>query len=205
LQRKEEFSRGRMPPADHSATMPNPECPKSCEACCASQAYLVGIIVVLVLLCLIFLSTSFLLWIRPGRLRVSSKSEKKRKAGEPPTLTRINSFTVMQLKAEGEPTPRSVIEMTEQPKVKKDYNTQKSFEENGKVKSFDESGKFRRFDSDLYKGASRTSLGVTNSISHSSYNSANEELQFDLYDYDPNGMNGQPATVSFHSSRLISH
>ena len=43
---------------------------------------------------------------RPGRLRVSSKSEKKRKAGEPPTLTRINSFTVMQLKAEGEPTPR---------------------------------------------------------------------------------------------------
>ena len=96
-------------------------------------------------------------------------------------------------------------------KVKKEYNTQKSFEENGKVKSFDESGKFRRFDSDLYKGASRTSLGVTNSISHSSYNSANEvmpvildaklmpfaqELQFDLYDYDPRGMNGQPATVS---------
>ena len=63
-----------------------------------------------------------------------------------------------------------------QPKVKKDYNTQKSFEENGKVKSFDESGKFRRFDSDLYKGASRTSLGVTNSISHSSYNSANEVM-----------------------------
>ena len=96
-------------------------------------------------------------------------------------------------------------------KVKKEYNTQKSFEENRKVKSLDESGKFRRFDSDLYKGASRTSLGVTNSISHSSYNSANEvmpvildanlmpfaqELQFDLYDYDPHGMNGQPATVS---------
>ena len=88
-----------------------------------------------------------------------------------------------------------------QTKVKKEHNAQKSFEENGKVKSFDESGKFRRFDSDLYnKGASRTSLGVTNSISHSSYNSANEvmpvildanlmpfaqELQFDLYDYDP--------------------
>ena len=106
-----------------------------------------------------------------------------------------------------------------QPKVKKEYNTKKSFEENGKVKSFDESGKFRRFDSD--KGASRTSLGVTNSISHSSYNSANEvmpelldtklmpfaqELQFDLYDYDPHGMNGQPATVSrIHSSRFISH
>ena len=51
-----------------------------------------------------------------------------------------------------------------------------SFEESGKVKSFDESGKFRRFDSDLYKGASRTSLGVTNSISHSSYNSANEVM-----------------------------
>ena len=99
-----------------------------------------------------------------------------------------------------------------QTKVKKEHNAQKSFEENGKVKSFDESGKFRRFDSDLYnKGASRTSLGVTNSISHSSYNSANEvmpvildanlmpfaqELQFDLYDYDPHGMNGQPATVS---------
>ena len=106
-------------------------------------------------------------------------------------------------------------------KVKKEYNTQKSFEENRKVKSLDESGKFRRFDSDLYKGASRTSLGVTNSISHSSYNSANEvmlvivysklmhftqELQFDLYDYDPHGMNGQPATVSpIHSSRFISH
>ena len=98
-----------------------------------------------------------------------------------------------------------------QPKVKKEHNAQKSFEENGKVKSFDESGKFRRFDSDLYNGASRSSLGVTNSISHSSYNSANEvmpelldtelipfpqELQFDLYDYDPHGMNGQPATVS---------
>ena len=108
-----------------------------------------------------------------------------------------------------------------QPKVKKEYNTQKSFEENGKVKTFDESGKFRRFDSDLYKGASRTSLGVTNSISHSSYNSANEvmpelldtklmpfaqELQFDLYDYDPHGMNGQPATVSpIQSPRFISH
>ena len=104
------------------------------------------------------------------------------------------------------------------PKAKKEYNAHKSFEENGKVKS--ESGKFRRFDSDLYKGASRTSLGVTNSISHSSYNSANEvmpvildaklmpfaqELQFDLYDYDPHGMNGQPATVSpIHSSRFIS-
>jgi len=213
LQRKEKFSRGMMTPADHSAAiMPHPECPKSCEACCASQAYLVGIIVVLVLLCLIFLSTSFLLWIRPGRLRVSSKSEKKRKAGEPPTLTRINSFTVMQLKAEGEPTPRSVIEMTEhgtsqsiQPKVKNGYNTQKSFEENGKVKSFDESGKFRRFDSDLYKGASRTSLGVTNSISHSSYNSANEELQFDLYDYDPHGMNGQPATFDFEERSRTGH
>ena len=65
MQRKEKFSRGMMTPADHSAAiMPHPECPKSCEACCASQAYLVGIIVVLVLLCLIFLSTSFLLWIR---------------------------------------------------------------------------------------------------------------------------------------------
>ena len=108
-----------------------------------------------------------------------------------------------------------------QPKVKKENNTKKSFEEKGKVKSFDESGKFRRFDSDLYKGASRTSLGVTNSISHSSYNSANEvmpesldaklmpfpqELQFDLYDYDPHGMNGQPATVSpIQSPRFISH
>ena len=94
-----------------------------------------------------------------------------------------------------------------QPKV-----TQQTFEESGKLKSFDESGKFRRFDSELYnKGASRTSLGVTNSISHSSYNSANEvmtfmleaklnpcaqELQFDLYDYDPRGMEGQPTTVS---------
>ena len=89
-----------------------------------------------------------------------------------------------------------------QPKV-----TQQTFEESGKLKSFDE----RRFDSELYKGASRTSLGVTNSISHSSYNSANEvmtfmleaklnpcaqELQFDLYDYDPRGMEGQPTTVS---------
>ena len=89
-----------------------------------------------------------------------------------------------------------------QPKV-----TQQTFEESGKLKSFDE----RRFDSELYKGASRTSLGVTNSVSHSSYNSANEvmtfmleaklnpcaqELQFDLYDYDPRGMGGQPTTVS---------
>ena len=77
---------------------------------------------------------------------------------------------------------RSVIEMSEhgesraiQPKVGSEY-MQQSFEESGKVKSFDESGKFRRFDSDLYKGASRTSLGVTNSISHSSYNSANEVM-----------------------------
>ena len=78
---------------------------------------------------------------------------------------------------------RSVIEMTErgdsravQPKV-----TQQTFEESGKLKSFDESGKFRRFDSELYnKGASRTSLGVTNSISHSSYNSANEVMTFTL-------------------------
>ena len=73
---------------------------------------------------------------------------------------------------------RSVIEMTErgdsravQPKV-----TQQTFEESGKLKSFDE----RRFDSELYKGASRTSLGVTNSISHSSYNSANEVMTFTL-------------------------
>ena len=63
-----------------------------------------------------------------------------------------------------------------QPKV-----TQQTFEESGKLKSFDESGKFRRFDSELYnKGASRTSLGVTNSISHSSYNSANEVMTFTL-------------------------
>ena len=101
-----------------------------------------------------------------------------------------------------------------QPKV-----THQSLEESGKLKSFDESGKFRRFDSELYKGASRTSLGVTNSISHSSYNSANEvmtfmldaklnpcaqELQFDLYDYDPRGMEGQPTTVSpMHSHYLL--
>ena len=58
-----------------------------------------------------------------------------------------------------------------QPKV-----THQSLEESGKLKSFDESGKFRRFDSELYKGASRTSLGVTNSVSHSSYNSANEVM-----------------------------
>ena len=86
------------------------------------------------------------------------------------------------------------------------------------VQSTDESGRFQRYGSDLYKtasrgtlgckAASRTSLGVTNSVSHSSYNSANEvklwhgrlhqlpqELQFDLYDYDTHGMAGQPATV----------
>jgi len=142
---------------------------------------------------------------------VSRKTGERRKAGEPPSVTRINSFTVLQLKADGEPTPRSVIEMTEQgeskatqPKVGSEYMLQ-SFEESGKVKSFDESGKFRRFDSDLYKGASRTSLGVTNSISHSSYNSANEELQFDLYDYDPRGMEGQPSTFDFEEPSRTGH
>jgi len=142
---------------------------------------------------------------------VSRKTGQRRKAGEPPSVTRINSFTVLQLKADGEPTPRSVIEMTEQgesraiqPKVGSEYMLQ-SFEESGKVKSFDESGKFRRFDSDLYKGASRTSLGVTNSVSHSSYNSANEELQFDLYDYDPRGMEGQPTTFDFEEPSRTGH
>jgi hypothetical protein len=42
------------------------------------------------------------------------------------------------------------------------------------VQSTEESGQLQRFDSDWYKAASRTSLGVTNSVSHSSYNSANE-------------------------------
>ena len=52
------------------------------------------------------------------------------------------------------------------------------------VQSTEESGRFQRFGSDLYqtashgtlgcRAASRTSLGVTNSVSHSSYNSANE-------------------------------
>jgi len=194
------------PPVDCCPTRPHP-----CEDCCTSQPYLVTAIVVLVLLCLILLATNFLLWIRPGRLRVSRKTGERRKAGEPPSVTRINSFTVLQLKADGEPTPRSVIEMTEQgeskatqPKVGSEYMLQ-SFEESGKVKSFDESGKFRRFDSDLYKGASRTSLGVTNSISHSSYNSANEELQFDLYDYDPRGMEGQPSTFDFEEPSRTGH
>ena len=31
-----------------------------------------------------------------------------------------------------------------------------------------------------------------------------QELQFDLYDYDPRGMEGQPTTVSpMHSSGLV--
>ena len=43
---------------------------------------------------------------RPGP-RASRKTGQKRKAGEPPSVTRINSFTVLQLKADGgEPTPR---------------------------------------------------------------------------------------------------
>ena len=35
----------------------------------------------------------------------------------------------------------------------------------------------------MYKLCSKLSLGRSNTISHSSYNSANEELEFDLYDY----------------------
>merc|ERR1719266_527893 len=31
---------------------------------------------------------------------------------------------------------------------------------------------------------SKISVGLSNSVSHSSYNSANEELEFDLYDYE---------------------
>merc|ERR1719266_3260371 len=38
---------------------------------------------------------------------------------------------------------------------------------------------------------SKISVGLSNSVSHSSYNSANEELEFDLYDYENKKMVGE--------------
>lgn len=107
-------------------------------------------------------------------------------------MCKINSFTFLELRKNNRcsqtVTPRmnELSETNDNPVV---FHKVKNKLEHPSSSS---SGKFRRFESELYKTSSRLSVGISNSISHSSYNSANEELEFDLYDYENENIVGEP-------------
>ena len=95
---------------------------------------------------------------------------------------KINSFTCLQLK-------KDKVNLLNEQKCEQGPSRPKDQKVWPKVKyrpgyvSNSSSGNFRRFEPKMYKLCSKLSLGRSNTISHSSYNSANEELEFELYDY----------------------
>ena len=94
---------------------------------------------------------------------------------------KINSFTCLQLKSEKQisvPSRRNTRH-----EVQKDPRMLPKFKYRPGHLSNSASGSFKRFEPKMSKLCSKLSLGRSNTISHSSYNSANEELEFDLYDY----------------------
>ena len=158
---------------------------------CALVPYLVTALVILVFVSLFLLCLCFYLFIKyrrvsPRSLRNDSLSLA---LGD---MCKINSFTFLELKKYN----RCSQTVTPRQNDPGDTNDNPVVFQKVKNKpdhpSSSSSGKFRRYEPGLYKAVSRLSVGMSNSISHSSYNSANEELEFDLYDYENENRVGEP-------------
>ena len=157
---------------------------------CASVPYLVTAVVILSIVSLVLLCLCVYLFVKSRRISPRSVRNQSLSLafGD---MCKINSFTFLELKKNNRcsqnVTPRlnGPNEQNDNPivfhkvKHKLDHPSSSS------------SGKFRRFEPELYKPSSKLSVGVSNSISHSSYNSANEELEFDLYDYENENIVGE--------------
>jgi len=158
---------------------------------CALVPYLVAAVVILICVSIILLCLCLYLYVKSRRVSPRSiKNESLSLAlGD---MCKINSFTFLELRKHNRcsqtVTPRlnGPSETNDNPVV---FHKVKNKLEHPSSSS---SGKFRRFEPELYKPISRLSVGMSNSISHSSYNSANEELEFDLYDYENENMVGEP-------------
>ena len=151
------------------------------ECDCGPLVYLAAAVVFLSLTSLTFLFLSIYFYKKSFHVSENIVRNRSRSFafGE---RCKINSFTCLQLKKDkvsllneqkSEQGPSRPNDQKVWPKVK--YRP-------GYV-SNSSSGNFRRFEPKMYKLCSKLSLGRSNTISHSSYNSANEELEFDLYDY----------------------
>ena len=150
---------------------------------CGSSVVLLSAVLVLSLTCLGLLSLSMYFY---KSNQVPLKTSRKRL---PTPLCdgqcKINSFTCLQLRKNKE----DIAEMVEENQNKisgklKDQRVYRNVQSRPGFLSNSSSGSFRRFEPKLRKLCSKVSLGRSNTISHSSYNSANEELEYDLYDYN---------------------
>jgi len=109
---------------------------------------------------------------------------------------RINSFTFLELaEAEGKRSQQSkdnLSVLSDSKSYKRDKDKQVLFQKINESKSRPALH---------YAGfaSSKLSVGMSNSVSHSSYNSANEELEFDLYDYDNQNMLGDASDNTANS------
>ena len=157
---------------------------------CASVPYLVTAVVILSFASLILLCLCVYLFVKSRR--VSPRSVRNQSLslafGD---MCKINSFTILELKKNNRCSQNVTPRLNESSETNENHIVFHKVKHKLEHPSSSSSGKFRRFEPDLYKPASRLSIGVSNSISHSSYNSANEELEFDLYDYENENMVGE--------------
>jgi len=158
---------------------------------CALVPYLVTALVILVCVSLLLFCLCLYLFIKyrrvsPRSLRNDSLSLA---LGD---MCKINSFTFLELRKQN----RCSQTVTPRQNATSDRNDNPGVFQKVKSKSdhpsSSSSGIFRRYEPELYKTVSRLSVGMSNSLSHSSYNSANEELEFDLYDYENENRVGEP-------------
>ena len=150
---------------------------------CGSSVVLLFAVLVLSLTCLGLLCLSMYL----HKLNQDSQKSSKKRLLTPSCdcQCKINSFTCLQLKKNKEDTVEMVGENHNKRAGKlKDQRVFQNVQSRPGFLSNSSSGSFRRFEPKLRKLCSKVSLGRSNTISHSSYNSANEELEYDLYDYN---------------------
>ena len=158
---------------------------------CALVPYLVTALVIFVCVSLLLLGLCLYLFIKYRR--VSPKSLRNDSLslalGD---MCKINSFTFLELRKHN----RCSQTVTPRQNATSDINDNPGVLHKLKSKSdhpsSSSSGKFRRYEPELYKAVSHLSVGMSNSLSHSSYNSANEELEFDMYDYENENRVGEP-------------
>ena len=155
---------------------------ENAECGCGSVSFLVAAVVFLSLMSLALLSLSIYLYKKSNQ--VSQKIVRNRSLsfafGE---SCKINSFTCLQLKNNKDNIPREPTRLSCPIKPSDKRMVARPVQSRPGHVSNSSSGNFRRFEPRMYKLCSKLSLGRSNTISHSSYNSANEELEFDLYDY----------------------
>ena len=150
------------------------------QCVCGLFYYLVAAVVTLSLTSMVLLCLSIYFYKKTDQ--VSGKIVRNRSRsfafGE---HCKINSFTCLQLKngKEHQATEQTCLTGKTRPRILSRVQNRP-----GHVTvSNSSSGNFKRFEPRMFKLRSKLSLGRSNTISHSSYNSANEELEFDLYDY----------------------